>query len=200
MKVCSNTQFGVDLDHSHMLTRQDRCARASGRDHHYKVMETTIIGVFIQSKDALKTKPIVSMGGKPERDFLSRYLVSACCTHQRIHPHCYKKRAKKQVKVGLQGDTARPMAPLGGQGGSAAPQASVGQEASRKPYSPCASLTDTQKGRQLPKQAGRHPRSFPRGTHPGSPREGLVLHGAGLANSSTWAMERGQWEISVFIQ
>lgn len=96
MKDCRKcVLFGVDLDRSHTLTRQDRRTRASGREHHYKVPETTIIEVFVQSKDALKTNPTASMGGTPKRDSLSRHLLSACCTHQGIQPSLLQEKSKK---------------------------------------------------------------------------------------------------------
>lgn len=66
--------FGVDID-TFTLTRHNRRAQASEREHHYKVMETAITGIFVQSKDALKTNPMVSIGVKPEQDFLWLYLM-----------------------------------------------------------------------------------------------------------------------------
>lgn len=137
------------------------------------------------------------MGGKPERNFLSCYLLSACCTHQHIHPHFYKKRAKGEAKEGLQGDSTGPAALLGGQGEPAGSQAPARKDASHKPSSPHTSPTDTQKGRQLPKEAGIPPQPFPKGTHLGCPWEGLALHGAGLSSRAR-VMARGQWQIRIW--
>lgn len=196
--LSQHTLFGVDLDHSHTLTRQDRYAWASRREHHYKVTETTIIDVFVQSKDALKTNTIASTGRKPKQDFLLRYLLSACCTHQRIHPRFYKKRAKRG-KGGSPRGQCKANGPAGrarwicsspsSHGAGSIPQALLTMRESN--WHP--------KG-QATAQTGRHLRSFPRGMLLGSPWEGLVLHGAALANSSAWVMERGQWEIRGFIQ
>lgn len=106
-----------------------------------------ITEVFILSKDALKTNPVASMGGKPEWNFLSlpalSLLHTPACPSSRL-----QEKSKNRVKVGLQEDSARPMAPPGAQAGFAATQGPVGQEALQKPYSPCVSPTGTQKGRQ----------------------------------------------------
>lgn len=59
-------------------------------------------------------------------------------------------------------------------------------------------LTDPKTGRQPP--VGKNSEVFPQG-HIGSFRVSISRGvGAGLANSITWAMERGQQEASIFIR
>lgn len=59
----------------------------------YTTTEVRKLPLFMSSfrgKDAFKTNPKASMGGKPEQDFLSHDQPSASCTHQHIHPTAKK--------------------------------------------------------------------------------------------------------------